>query len=101
MGIMDATDTGNMANRKREGEGQDAHSGCKMEEACVSTTGDSKTDCFIEIFQRKYKCFILYAVILVSVCEFFYLIFTSQDVGRDDYVNLISRFLNRTANVKI
>lgn len=98
---MDNLDSGNVTNKEREGEGQGAHAGCKMNETCANGSGVSRAECFIDVFQRKYKCFILYAVILISICEFFYLIFTSKDISREDYVNLISRFLNRTGNVKI
>jgi len=96
---MDKADTTNMVINK--GEGENAHASCRMGEECANENVVNRAECFMEIFQKKYKCFILYAVILISLCEFLYLIFTSQDVGREDYISLINRFLNRTANVKI
>lgn len=61
----------------------------------------NNAECFFEVLQKKYKCFILYIIILISICEFFYLFFKSGDVTQEDFASLISKFLNRTGNVKI
>lgn len=91
----------NMTNNKTEGKEADPHADCRMEEACANENGVSRTECFMDLFQKKYRCFILYAVILISVIEFFYLIFNSENVSREDYLNIISRFLNRTGSIKM
>jgi len=84
------------------GEGQDAHAGCKMDEACANGTGASKTECFMEVFQKKYKCFIIYAFMIISLIELIYLVTSSPTNGsKEEYMNIISRFLNRTANAKL
>jgi len=88
-----------MTNNKTLGEKGDLDANCRIEDACAHENGVSKTECFMDVCQKKYKCFILYAFILISICEFFYLIFTSDSVSREDYLNIISRFLNRTRPV--
>jgi len=86
---------------KTRTEERNLDTNCRMEEACANKNSVSKTEYFRDLYQKKYKCFILYAFILISICEFFYLIFTSDSdsVSRKDYLNIISRFLNRTGHV--
>jgi len=88
-----------MTNNKMLGEERNFDTNCRMEEACAHKNGVSRTEYFMDLCQKKYKCFILYAFILISICEFFYLILTSDSVSREDYFNIISRFLNRTGPV--
>lgn len=61
---------------------------------------NSKTQCYLEFFQRKYKCFIIYAIIFLSLCEFLYIIL-SPNSGDVDYLQMLGKLLNRTQSMKL
>lgn len=52
-----------------------------------------------ELIQRKYKCFIIYAISIVSMIELVMLLFNSDQSSSKNIMDVLARYVNRTQNV--
>ena len=78
---------------------------CDQEDQAHSTASGprSLTNCLThlspDILQRKYKCFIIYAISIISMIELFLLVFNSDNSSSKGIADILTRYVNRTQQI--
>jgi len=49
-----------------------------------------------ELIQRKYKCFIIYAISIISIIELILLMFSNDNSSSKSVLDVLARYVNRT-----
>jgi hypothetical protein len=49
-----------------------------------------------ELIQRKYKCFIIYAISIVSIIELILIMFNNESGSSKSVLDVLTRYVNRT-----
>lgn len=52
-----------------------------------------------ELLQRKYKCFIIYAISIISIIELILLMFSNENSSSKNIMDVLARYVNRTQSI--
>jgi len=70
--------------------------GQKVQDRTEESQGSCTAILSPELIQRKYKCFIIYAISFISIIELILLMFNSENSSSKNVVDVLARYVNRT-----